>query len=166
MSSKFLLKTATASIFAISVITSDHAYAEDGASLDCAMWLCMPGSRLDALVVGSNPIGAGCLSPYFKYLLRVGLPFQSAMTDYENCIDRDYYRRHPEMEIKSDVDTPGLFGGSWEDYEVEVFENGIKKGEWTFEHHERRAMTIPEDPRRRAVRRNRRSGDFSGLFPF
>jgi len=90
MSSKFLLKTATASIFAISVITSDHAYAEDGASLDCAMWLCMPGSRLDALVVGSNPIGAGCLSPYFN----------------------------------------------------------------------------PEDPRRRAVRRNRRSGDFSGLFPF
>ena len=72
------------------------------------------------------------------------------------------------MRIRSDVDRPGFFGGSWEEYEVEVFENGRKKGEIKFEHHENRLLPfITQDDRRRpAVRDVESSGEFGHDFLF
>lgn len=167
MKFSLLFKSSLASVFAFALISSNKAYAQDSSSAACEMWLCMPGSRIDSLLAGSNPIGAGCVSPYFSnYIWRVANPFQSAMTNFENCIENDYYDRFPEMDIRSDVDRPGFFGGSWEKYEVEVYENGRKRGEFSFRHHENRVFTVPEDRRRPAVDRVRRSGDFSNLFPF
>ncbi len=148
---------------------SNPAQAQDS-SRACERWLCMPGSTtVEVFLNGSNPFSAGCITPYLDYAFwRVPNPFQAAMTNFENCIRSDYSNRHPEIRVRSDVDRPGFFGGSWEEYELEVFENGRKKGELKFEHHENRAFQfiIQDDPRRRVVRDVESSGEFGRDFLF
>jgi len=146
---------------------ANYAQAQSSSNA-CERWLCMPASTVLEIAKGSNPTNANCFVPYLDYTVRVVLPWRSAMTNFENCIDSDYYDRHPEMEVKGDVDTPGFFGGNWEEYELEVFENGIKRGEVKFDHHKNRVFLFisQDDPKKRVVRDVKSNGDFGNTLMF
>lgn len=174
MTFKFILKTAVTTVFTFTAITGTKVHAQDSSSSACEMWLCLPAYQN---IASRNPfltpaerfgvLSANCGSAYRGYALRTldNIVFTTALPDFDGCMANGYFDRHPEMDIRSRARRSRIIGTNWERYEIEVRENGVKKGEWEFQHRHNRQV-FPEDPRRPAIRRESREGDFSNLFPF
>ncbi|MEP1229516.1 MAG: hypothetical protein ABJG88_02455 [Litorimonas sp.] len=160
MTVKLFFKSTVATLACLAFIGSHskEAQSQESSSARCEIWLCLPGLMPEATFAGSNAFTANCNNAFLQYIVNVAIPLQTALPDFDSCVSSDYRQRHPDVNIqaraKRSLRPINRFASGWEEYEIEVFQNNIKIGEWTFQHRYNEVLN---------TRRCRRSGSFGSL---
>ena len=137
--------------------TGNKAQAQQSRSSSaCEMWLCLPGLMPDAIAAGSNVLSANCERAFATFFWRLNLPVITALPDFRNCVSSEFRNEFPNLTMRTRARPAVRPFTRWDRYSIEVSENGILQGRWSF-------RLRPSDSRVFVVSRWRRTGSFGNI---